>query len=223
MIVLLFDIDGTLIKTGGAGGQALMEAFTESFGISDPHEVPFSGRTDRGIAENLFHLHGVEDSPAHWQLLRDEYLVRLQQYLPLRAGEVLPGVAECLAQLAETPQVATGLLTGNLQQGARLKLEHFGLHHYFRFGGFGDRHVDRDDVAREALAAATAFTGGTLVPEQTWVIGDTPLDIRCARAIGVKVVAVATGWHSTELLRAAQPDLLLDDLSQFDSLLLQLQ
>ena len=86
MVVFLFDIDGTLIKTGGAGGAALMEAFAETFNVSDPHEVPFSGRTDRGIAQNLFRLHDIEDSTDNWTLLRSEYLKRLEHYLPQRPG-----------------------------------------------------------------------------------------------------------------------------------------
>ena len=110
-----------------------------------------------------------------------------------------------------------------MRDGARVKLQHYGLSQYFPFGGFGDRYVDRDDVARKALAASKAYTQLDLSPEQMWVIGDTPLDIRCARAIGAKAAAVATGWHSLELLREAEPDLLLEDLRQFDSMLEQLQ
>ncbi len=180
MVVLLFDIDGTLIKTGGAGGRALMEAFSVNFDITNPQEVPFSGRTDRGIAQNLFRLHGIADTQSNWDLLRTDYLQRLAYYLPRREGEVLPGVQPLLDQLAQLAHVAIGLLTGNMRDGARVKLQHYGLSQYFPFGGFGDRYVDRDDVVREALAASKAYTQLDLSPEQMWVIGDTPLDIRCA-------------------------------------------
>jgi phosphoglycolate phosphatase-like HAD superfamily hydrolase len=104
-------------------------------------------------------------------------------------------------------------LTGNVRDGARLKLGHYRLDHYFAFGGYGDCHLDRDDVAREALAAVHHHCNGTACLERIWVIGDTPLDIRCARAIGVRVAAVATGLHPLEELAAERPDLLLPDFS----------
>jgi phosphoglycolate phosphatase-like HAD superfamily hydrolase len=104
-------------------------------------------------------------------------------------------------------------LTGNLRAGARAKLEHYGLFHHFAFGGYGDDHFDRDDVAREAWAEVQQRFRGTVSAERVWVVGDTPLDVRCARAIGAKAVAVATGWHAHEELAATQPDLLLPDLS----------
>jgi phosphoglycolate phosphatase-like HAD superfamily hydrolase len=212
MTVLLFDIDGTLIKTGGAGGVALLEAFSDLFGVPDPAEVPFSGRTDRGIAQSLFRLHDIEDTDENFQQLRSGYLKRLGQCLAECEGEVLPGVIELLEQLAQQPAVALGLLTGNTREGAQMKLEHYGLWHHFSFGGFGDAHVDRNHVAHEALAAYREWIGDTVDGRPVWVIGDTPLDIQCARAIGAKVVAVATGWHDRQRLEVAQPDLLLDDL-----------
>jgi phosphoglycolate phosphatase-like HAD superfamily hydrolase len=196
-----------------------MEAFSETFGIETPHEVPFSGRTDRGIARNLFGLHDIENSPQNWELLRAAYLERLPRYLPRRPGEVLPGVPELLARLAQPAATSLGLLTGNASEGARLKLEHYGLADHFSFGGYGDQHVDRDDVAHEAMAAYRAISDGQPEPQQVWVVGDTPLDIRCARVIGAKVLAVATGWHDRQLLQDADPDLLLEDLRPTDKIL----
>ncbi|MHB8973327.1 MAG: HAD hydrolase-like protein [Pirellulaceae bacterium] len=222
MVVLLFDIDGTLIQTGGAGGAALMTAFADLFGIAEPREVPFSGRTDRGIVRNLFHIHGVDDTDGNWHRLKDEYLRRLLMYLPQREGLVLPGIERLLDHLADRQDLAVGLLTGNVRDGARIKLEHYRLHHHFAFGGYGDLHADRDDVAREALAASRAHVGHELSPDQVWVIGDTPSDVRCARAIGARVAAVATGWHSRERLAAAAPDLLLDSLDPSDEFLQRL-
>ncbi|MBI2481577.1 MAG: HAD hydrolase-like protein [Planctomycetia bacterium] len=219
MITLLFDIDGTLINTGGAGGTALIEAFQEDFGIDHPAKVPFSGRTDRGIGTNLFEQHGIDDSPQNWQRLRNGYLARLPIHLPQRNGRVLEGVLQLLERLRSCETVAVGLLTGNLQDGARIKLSYFGLYEHFTFGGFGDDHRDRNGVAQAALAAAKQHANGTFDPERVWVIGDTPLDISCAREIDAKVLAVATGMHPVRELANLQPDVLLDDLSDTELVL----
>lgn len=222
MAVFLFDIDGTLIKTGGAGGAALLEAFGKTFGVDEPRAVPFSGRTDRGIVRNLFRLHGVDDSSHNWDLLCREYWRRLERYLPRFPGEVLPGVRALLDRLSQCSDAAVGLLTGNTCRGARLKLEHYQLMHHFAFGGYGDAHADRDQVAHEALAAWRKHRGAYDGAEQIWVVGDTPLDIQCARAIGAKGVAVATGWHDYQSLEAAEPDLLVHDLRETEGILLQM-
>jgi phosphoglycolate phosphatase-like HAD superfamily hydrolase len=145
--------------------------------------------------------------------LLNGYLRRLPTYLARHQGRILPGIAELLKQLSPRTDVAVGLLTGNVRDGARLKLGHYGLYEHFAFGGFGDHHMDRDDVAREALEVACRHLGCWVNRDCSWVIGDTPLDIRCARAIGVRVAAVATGWHSREQLAAEKPDLLFDDLA----------
>jgi phosphoglycolate phosphatase len=212
MHVLLFDIDGTLLSSGGAGKAAIETALAEEFGVAVHAKVPYSGRTDRAIIQDLFRLHGVEDSPAHLQKLLVGYFQRLPAFLASHRGQVLPGIAALLGHLG-TRAVAIGLLTGNVREGARLKLGHFGIYEHFAFGGFGDHHFDRDDVAREALDAAHCHLDGALTRERVWVIGDTPLDVRCARSIGVNVAAVATGGHSHAELEAARPDLLLSDLS----------
>jgi phosphoglycolate phosphatase-like HAD superfamily hydrolase len=214
MIVCLFDIDGTLLLSGGAGKASMEAALSTAFGVHpSAAEVPFSGRTDRAIARDLFHLHNVEDSPTNLQRFLQSYLAHLPSCLAQFKGQVLPGIAALLDCLRLREDVAVGLLTGNIREGARLKLGHYGLWHHFAFGGFGDHHHDRDAVAQEALAAVHGHLNGTVDRTRIWVIGDTPLDVRCARFIGARVVAVATGWHSLEDLRAEQPDLLLADLS----------
>jgi phosphoglycolate phosphatase-like HAD superfamily hydrolase len=213
MHVFLFDIDGTLVSSGGAGKAAIEDALTGEFGVAVRAQVPYSGRTDRAIGSELLRLHDVEDSPANWRRLMNAYLRRLPSTLTSHRGQVLPGITALLKHLSGRQGVALGLLTGNVREGARLKLGHFGLLHHFAFGGFGDEHTDRDEVARSALAAAHGHLNGTVCAERTWVIGDTPLDVRCARAIGARVAAVATGWHSRAELEASRPDLLLTDLS----------
>jgi phosphoglycolate phosphatase len=212
MHICLFDIDGTLIASGGAGKTALETALAEEFGI--PHildKLQLSGRTDHAIIADLFRLHFIDDMPENHERLRDAYLRHLPRFL--HAGRVLPGIAELLAHLDERPDVALGLLTGNVRSGAKVKLSYFGLYDYFTFGGYGDHHLDRNDVAREAWDEVRRRFNGSVQPERIWVIGDTPLDIRCARSIGARAVAVATGWHSLAELAEHQPDLLLADLS----------
>jgi phosphoglycolate phosphatase-like HAD superfamily hydrolase len=214
MRVYLFDIDGTLVSTGGAGKAAIESALLAEFELPGLRgQVPYSGRTDRAIVRDLFRMHALEDSPANWEKLRAGYLSRLPVCLTSHPGRVLPGIASLLDQLGARCDVAVGLLTGNIRDGARLKLGHFDLFRHFGFGGFGDLHLDRDDVAREALRAMHAHCQGPARVEEIWVIGDTPLDIRCARTIGARVLAVATGLHRREELEAARPDLVLDDLA----------
>jgi phosphoglycolate phosphatase-like HAD superfamily hydrolase len=220
MHVLLFDIDGTLLSSAGAGKAAIEGALTGEFGVAIRGHVPYSGRTDRAIGRDLFRVHELEDSAENWERLIAGYLGRLPGTLANHPGQVLPGVAALLEQLrGRRGEVALGLLTGNIREGARLKLAHYGLAEHFAFGGFGDRHHDRDEVAREALAEATCHLNGKVHLERVWVIGDTPLDVSCARAIGARVLAVATGWHTREELHASEPDLLLSDLSDPDALL----
>jgi phosphoglycolate phosphatase-like HAD superfamily hydrolase len=214
MNVFLFDIDGTLISSGGAGKAALEAAMASAFGIAEvAGRVEFSGRTDRAIVRDLLTLHGIEETPENVRRLLAAYLGHLPDCLAGCAGLVLPGIASLLEQLAGRDRTVVGLLTGNIREGARVKLGHYGLFHHFVLGGFGDDHLCRNDVAREALAEVRRHLNGSVRLDRLWVIGDTPLDVRCARAIGAKVAAVGTGWHSMEELAAAQPDLLLADLT----------
>jgi phosphoglycolate phosphatase-like HAD superfamily hydrolase len=210
----LFDIDGTLINSGGAGKAALETALAEEFGLPGLRaSVPYSGRTDRAIIADLLRLHGIGHTGDNLRRLVESYLRHLPRCLSSHPGRVLPGIGSLLECLRDRDDVAVGLLTGNLRAGARAKLGHFGLYDHFAFGGFGDDHLDRDDVAREALAEVRRRFDGAVRPERVWVIGDTPLDVRCARAVGARAVAVATGWHTRDELFGHAPDLLLDDLA----------
>ncbi len=222
MHIVLFDIDGTLIDTGGAGQEALRYAFVEVFQRPAPAQINTCGRTDRGIALAMFQSQALIDSPENWRVFHAAYLRHLTAQLPKRDGTILPGVSELLCELASRKHVSLGLLTGNTRDGARIKLEHFDLVQYFSFGGFGDRSTERNAVASEALQAARARFNGQVRPERVWVVGDTPLDIQCARHIGARAVAVATGLPEHDQLREENPDLLLDDLTQADRLLRRL-
>lgn len=219
MLICLFDIDGTLLASGGAGKAALEGALRDQFGVAHCKQIPYSGRTDRAIVRDLFHHHGIEETPDNLRGLLAAYLARLPECLRRHNGRVLPGIQELLQALSGRANVAVGLLTGNVRAGARAKLSHFGLFEQFAFGGFGDHHFERDDVAREALDAVREAVGGHIQGEHIWVIGDTPMDVSCARAIGANVAAVATGTHPRAELAACRPDIVLDDLSDFRKLL----
>ena len=220
MPVILWDIDGTLIRSGGAGKDAMEGALRDAFGLVDiKDEVPYSGRTDCAISADLLCVHGIDPSAENQRKLQDAYLARLPLSLKSRPGHVLPGVTEVLNILKPRGDVLLGLLTGNIRTGARTKLGHFGLWDFFTLGGFGDDLHDRDDVARRAHREVCTHRGGEVDPNEIWVIGDTPHDVKCARAIGAKAVAVATGWHPVDELTACKPDHCFADLSDHRSVL----
>lgn len=211
--LVLFDIDGTLLTTGKAGEKALRIAFRKLFG-NDEHfsKVEIAGRTDSGIARELFAYHGIEPSTENVTHFLSSYIEELAQQLPASTGRLLPGITDLLAVLSNHPQVAMGLLTGNLAKGAELKLTHYGVWHYFEFGAFADDHHIRNELGPFACKRATALHGVEF--ERVFVLGDTPHDVECGRAIGAKTVAVATGNYSPEALAACAPDFLFKDFSQ---------
>ncbi len=218
MRIILFDIDGTLILTGRAG-QFAMHQVADMPG--DPPEegtaVSFAGRTDRAIITDYFRLAGLDDTEANFQAFCQEFYRKLPDELEQRQGSVLPGVASMLDALASAPDISLGLLTGNLRRTAWMKLRHYGLDHYFYrdggvMGAFGDLHHDRDDVARSALRSVRDWHGHRRL-DAVWVVGDTPLDIQCARAIDAGVLAVATGNFTKGQLQAAGADVVVSDLT----------
>ncbi len=213
MFVILFDIDGTLVDNDRAGRLAMGAALAAQFDVPEPESITTAGRTDRGIAEGLFADHEIPHTEENWQRFHDAYMAELSAALPRRKGRVLPGIASLVAALQQRDDITLGLLTGNVRGGAQRKLEFYGLDQYFPFGGFGDQHLTRDLVAAEALAAAQRHLNRDLDPQQVWVIGDTPRDISCARSIGAKVLAVATGLYNEEELAAENPDILTADLA----------
>ncbi|MCX7422288.1 MAG: HAD family hydrolase [Planctomycetia bacterium] len=214
MHTILFDIDGTLIHSGGAGQAGIERVLAEEFGVTAPTTgISTAGRTDRGIARDLIRFHQLEESEATYQRMLQAYLRILPLELKARDGGTFPGIRDLLNQLSQRRDVRLGLLTGNYQEAAWQKLRHFELDHHFQFGGFGDDHADRDDVARLALTAAQSHAASKPIhTSHLWVIGDTPADVQCGRAIGARVIAVATGIHSRQDLEPTQPDHLFDDL-----------
>jgi phosphoglycolate phosphatase-like HAD superfamily hydrolase len=220
MPIILFDIDGTLIRTGGAGKAAMEAGLCAAFGVARVRDsVSYSGRTDVAISDSLLRVHGIDPTPENRRTLQEAYLARLPESLKRRGGKVCPGVPELLAAVSGKPGVLLGLLTGNVRAGAEQKLSYFGLWEFFPCGGFGDEHFERDDVARSALASVREYLGRDVDPAEVWVIGDTPHDVSCARAIGANSVAVATGWHPHDELAGCCPDLIFSDLSDHARLL----
>ena len=218
--LILFDIDGTILTSGGAGECALRLGFKEEFGLEENlTQIEISGRTDSGIARQVLAKHGLEATADNLHRFFEGYLRQLERELPTRPGRLLPGVLPLLHALREMPQVCLGLLTGNLERGAELKLRHYGLHDMFQFGAFADDHHDRNQLGGFALKRALDIHGVSFEANRTFVIGDTPHDITCARACGAKAIAVATGSFRMEELAPHQPDALFQDLSDLPAVL----
>lgn len=211
----LFDIDGTLLLSGGAGEAALEDALEARFGSREGlASITLAGATDARIAGELLRYHGEEPDLPEVEKFLEGYLESLHRRMGQHEGVLLPGIVELLDLLRETPEAAVGLLTGNLRRGAEIKLCHFGVWQYFEFGAFADDHADRNQLGPYALARAQEVHGVEFSPEQTYVLGDTPRDIECGRAIGAWTVAIATGQYSVEELAAHRPDYLFADLSR---------
>jgi phosphoglycolate phosphatase-like HAD superfamily hydrolase len=212
-LLLLWDIDGTLLASGGAGMRALRTALATHFGIDGSlDDIDFAGRTDPWIMRRIFAKFLLPDTEETMAAFAKAYFTALPAELTRSTSRVLPGVAERLAEASRDPRVAQGLLTGNRRRGAEIKLAHHGLWETFAFGAFADDHELRNELGPVALRRACDHHGVTFAPERTWVIGDTPHDIACGRAIGARTLAVATGHADSEALRAHGPDVLLSDL-----------
>ncbi len=214
-LLLLFDIDGTLLDTGGAGLTSIAGAAEEHFAhrLESAGGVPpldLAGSTDGGIVRYLYEHFGEAHSASGETAFYQTYLRHLDANLGHeRYGGVglLSGVQALLEALASTDGVTLALLTGNIREGAFRKVAHYGVGHYFSEGAFGDDHFDRDKLGQIAMTRL----GDHFTAENTVVIGDTPKDIRCARACGAKAVAVATGKFSVSELEEFTPDVLLGD------------
>ena len=218
--LLLFDIDGTLLTSGGAGIHALRRGFKDRFGIEDDlREIEIAGRTDSAIARQVFAKHALPETAENLTAFFDGYLHHLALLLPEKQGCLLPGVLPLLSALRSRSEAVLALLTGNLARGAELKLTHYGVWHYFEFGAYADDHHDRNQLGHFARERARERHGVEFPPERIFVLGDTPHDVSCARAVGAKAVAIATGNYPRERLAAAAPDFLFDDLSDVPAVL----
>jgi phosphoglycolate phosphatase-like HAD superfamily hydrolase len=212
----LFDIDGTLLRAGGAGARALDAVFAARYDLERAMRgIDAGGRTDPWLVAQVFETRlGRTAAAAEIDAVLDAYLPQLQRELAASTNfRVLPHVAESLAWLAATPDVAIGLATGNIERGARIKLDHAGLTPRFAFGGYGCDHVERPRLVARAIERGRALAG-PCAADRIVVVGDTPHDISAARACGVRAVAVATGSTSRPALDAAGADVVLDTLAE---------
>lgn len=218
--LVLFDIDGTLLTSGGAGEKALRLALRERFGRDDDLKtVEIAGRTDSGIARALFQKQGIEPSVENLAAFYDSYLSHLARELPKHTGRLLPGIVLLLEKLKARNEVALGLLTGNLSRGAEIKLTHYGVWHFFEFGAYADDHHDRNELGHFARQRARERLGFEFAPADVFVLGDTPHDIQCGKVIGAKTIGIATGNFTRAQLQTHAPDFVFDDLSDVASVL----
>jgi len=215
--LFLFDVDGTLVTARGAGRAAIGRALEKTYGATGPIETyDFRGRTDPRIVLDLMRAAGVRVPTAEYVL--DACLAAYVRELAGEIGDgrrvqVMPGVADVVRRLDARDDALVGLLTGNVQGGARVKLAPTGLWHHFRVGAFGSDDMDRRKLPAVACERARAVVGREFPFERVTIIGDTPLDVDCARACGAVAVAVATGFHPHAELAACAPDLLFTDFS----------
>ena len=216
--LVLFDIDGTILLTGGAGKRAMDRALVEVFGSSGPNDHPFGGKTDPQIVRELMRIDGHEDLHIDDRMteLLDRYVAYLDQEIGADASKVetMPGIHELLAALEAREDVIVGLLTGNLVAGAKTKLRAVGIEFSrFKVGAFGSDHEARGELPAVAQRRAREELGADIPGHDVIVIGDTPADIQCGRSIGARAIAVATGHFTIEQLQAHNPAVVFEDLS----------
>jgi phosphoglycolate phosphatase-like HAD superfamily hydrolase len=221
---LLFDIDGTLVDTLGAGRAALERAMIEVYEETGPiEEFDFHGRTDPSIVRELLGAAGKTGPwiTARFPLLWRTYIAFLEEELHDRKGQVslFEGVLELLDALEGDARFTIGLVTGNLEGGAIRKLHAGGIAERFAFGAYGSDSERRADLPPIAVDRASELIGRRLRTKDAVVIGDTPEDIGCARASGARVLAVATGRHGPSELRHFRPDAVVETLARTDEIL----
>lgn len=215
-VAILFDIDGTLLSTGGASDRAWRRAFEELYGI----EVKVGDYTGKGVTDPIVGVTSFRGAigrePSGEEMAR---LMALRlRYLPEEVSSspnyrVMPGVEPLLDRLSDEGRLC-GLITGNVEAAAHIKLARANLNHFFAFGGYGSDAPERVDVAKCALERAKLVSGGKLDRDRCLAVGDTPVDIEAAHGAGIRIVAVGTGEYDAEALRAAGADHVLATLEE---------
>jgi phosphoglycolate phosphatase len=222
--LLLWDIDGTLIASGGAGMRALQSALRTVFGIDgDLADIDFAGRTDVWIMRAVFRKFSLPATPENFTRYLEGYLQALPAALANPQARVLPGVREILRAAASHGGFAQGLLTGNMRRGAQAKLAYHGLWDFFAFGAFADDSEFRNDLGPHAVRRALEHHGVDFAADRVWVIGDTPHDIACGKIIGARTLGVGTGGSTVDQLRTHEPTAVLENLADTAAVLALLE
>ncbi len=221
--ILLFDIDGTLLLTGGCGKIALEKAFEEVLGTQNAWgDMMPDGKTDPFIIEE------IAQKILNRKLTSSEYTALSKLYLTYFRLEIqnatnfrlMPGIPELLSALVKKNDILLGIATGNLEEAGWLKLEHGGIRKFFRFGGFGSDSMERSEIIQAAIECGEKILGRKINAEEIYVIGDTHYDVRAAKKLGLKAIGVTTGsMKEKDFSGEHKPDYLLDDLSDIDSFL----
>jgi phosphoglycolate phosphatase-like HAD superfamily hydrolase len=220
--IILFDIDGTLVLTGGAGGRAMRRAFHEVFNLDNAFDgIPMPGRTDMSIIRDALTRAGLAHEDGLTTQLCERYFRYLGEELhePHPRKMIMPGIRKLLDALEARDDVFLALLTGNFARSAQLKLEYFDLWRYFRCGAFAEDAEDRNHLVPIVLERAVAHGASPPAADRVLVVGDTPLDVACAAASGARAVAVATGPADVATLRACGADVVFEDLNDTNAFL----
>lgn len=221
--LLFFDIDGTLVLTGGAGKRAMIRALADVFGADGAFDnVDMAGCTDTELLSAALARLGLPDTPDAHARFREAYLPLLREEVQqpgIGRKAVMPGVRALLDALVPLRDAHLALLTGNYRDAARMKLSYFDLAAFFAWGAFGDESPDRNELARIAVRRAADQGVPADARASVLVIGDTPQDIACARAVGARAIGVATGSHSVDDLQGAGADVVVSDLSDTEAVL----
>jgi phosphoglycolate phosphatase-like HAD superfamily hydrolase len=216
-MLILFDIDGTLISSGEAGTRSLNKAFFTLFGIKDAFRgISMAGKTDIQIMKEGLKVHGIPVTEENLNAMVQSYLHFLEEEIENPWKKMMPGVGDFLEYLRERAY-HLGLLTGNLEKGARIKLNPFGLNPYFPTGAFGSDHEDRNMLLPIALERFSN-NGVSFTPERCVIVGDTPRDVECAKVHGARCIGVCTGPYDADTLQKAGADLVVPTLTEIQSL-----
>jgi len=224
MKYILFDIDGTLIDSGGAGTRSLDLAFEEIFSIPDAFkDIIMAGKTDMQILMEGLKMHRIDRLNGAIPSFFETYITHLRNTIDSKRGQVKPGIKEALHVLSSDGRYILGILTGNIKEGAMIKLRAFGLNPYFETGAFGDDSEDRNKLLPIAVDKLYKRTSLKVDFRDCVVIGDTPRDIECSKPYGALAVAVATGPYGCGILADAGADVVFEDLSDTDRFISALQ